>query len=407
MRAEKNMEKTGSQVRKIRDSNQKRILALMLERRALSKSQVAVETLLSVPTVTMNVSRLMEMGLVEEAGVSASQGGRKPMMIRFLPDSRMALGVDFSSNHLTSSGRIRMILVNLDAKIRAEESFEYADFNSVSQIMSHVKLVAERMLAEENIPAERVMGIGFSLPGPVNERKLLLEQAPNLPEGLGMTALNFNRFSPLFPFPIFIENEANAAAYAELILSRVKGTRSMVFLSINRGIGAGIVVGGRVFKGKNKRAGTVGHITMESRGIRCTCGRQDCWEIYAASGALLREYHRVSGRTLKDTQQFHALLEAADAYASEVWEAYLDHLVIGINNIILCLDPQAIVIGGELSGFGDRLLAPLRAKIFMQNPFYKDGDLEIVLSGLKADASIVGVALTPFHALFHQGAKVI
>jgi glucokinase len=146
---------------------------------------------------------------------------------------------------------------------------------------------------------------------------------------------------------------------------------------------------------------------MESRGIRCTCGRHDCWEIYAASGALIREYRRVSGRKLKDTQQFQALLEAADAGAAEVWEAYLDHLVIGINNIILSLDPQAIVIGGELSGFGDRLIEPLRARIYMQNPFYKDGDLEIVLSGLKAEASIVGVALMPFHALFHQGAKVI
>ncbi|MEI6874023.1 MAG: ROK family transcriptional regulator [Spirochaetota bacterium] len=407
MSAEKNVERNDSQVRKIRDSNQKRILGLMLERRELSKSQIAAETLLSVPTVTMNVSRLMELGLVEEAGVSASQGGRKPMMIRFIPDSRLAFGVDFSSNHLTSSGLIRMILVNLDAKIRAEESFEYADFSSVSQIMSHVKKVAERMLAAEEVPVERIMGIGFSLPGPVNERKLLLEQAPNLPEDLGMKALNFKRFGSLFPFPIFIENEANAAAYAELILGRVKGTRSMVFLSINRGIGAGIVVGGRVFKGKNKRAGTVGHITVESRGIRCTCGRHDCWEIYAASGALLREYRRVSGRKLKDTQQFHSLLEASDAEAAEVWEAYLDHLVIGINNLILSLDPQAIVIGGEVSGFGDRLLEPLRAKIYAQNPFYKDGDLEIVLSGLKADASIVGVALMPFHALLHQGAKVI
>ena len=401
------MEKNGSPVRKIRDSNQKRILSLMLERRELSKSQIAVETLLSVPTVTMNVSRLMEMGLVEEAGVSASQGGRKPMMIRFLPDSRLAFGVDFSSNHLTSSGLIRVILVNLDAKIRAEESFEYADFSSVSQIMSHVKKVTERMLAVQGVSAELVMGIGFSLPGPVNEKKLVLEQAPNLPEGLGMKSLNFKRFNPLFPFPIFLENEANAAAYAELIMGRVKGTRSMVFLSINRGIGAGIVVGGRVFKGNNKRAGTVGHITIESRGIRCTCGRRDCWEIYAASGALIREYRRVSGRMLKDTQQFHALLEASDAGAAEVWEAYLDHLAIGINNIILSLDPQAIVIGGEVSGFGDRLLGPLRARIYEQNPFHKEGDLEIVLSGLKADASIIGVALIPFHALLHQGAKVI
>jgi len=401
------MKKSGTSVHWIRDSNQKKILALLREKRELSKQEIAEETSLSIPTVTMNVSRLLDLGLVEEAGVSASRGGRKPMIIRFLPDSRYAFGVDFSSNHLTSSNLIRVILVNLAAEIKAESTFEYQDFPSVSQIIAQVKKVAEKILSERRIPRQMVMGIGFSLPGTVNERKLLLEQAPNLPPGLGMNALDFRKFRTLFPFPIFIENEANAAAYAELLLGAARGKRSLVFLSINRGIGAGIVVGGRVFKGNNKRAGTVGHITMETQGIRCTCGRRDCWEIYAASGALIRNYRRISGKELKDTQQFSSLLEAGDSAALEVWEAYLEHLAIGINNIILSLDPHSLIIGGEISSFGDRLLEPLRAKVFAQNPFFTSDDLEIVLSRLKADASILGVALLPFHGLLHQGAKVI
>jgi predicted NBD/HSP70 family sugar kinase len=401
------MPKNGSSVQRIKDTNQKKILTLLMEKRELSKQEIAKETSLSIPTVTMNVSRLLELGLVEEAGVSASTGGRKPMIIRFLPNSRYAFGVDFSSNHLTSSSLIRVILVNLDAEILAEASFEYGDFSSVSQIIAHVKKVAEKILAERGIPQTLVMGIGFSLPGTVNERKLILEQAPNLPPDLGMNALDFSRFKRLFPFPIFIENEANAAAYAELLLGVARRKRSLVFLSINRGIGAGIVVGGHVFKGNNKRAGTVGHITVESQGVRCTCGRRDCWEIYAASGALIRNYRQVSGKKLRDTQQFQSLLESADTVALKVWDAYLDHLTIGINNIILSLDPQYIIIGGEISGFGDRLLEPLRAKVFAQNTFYKSDDLEIVLSKLDGDASILGVALLPFHRLLHQGAKVI
>jgi predicted NBD/HSP70 family sugar kinase len=151
----------------------------------------------------------------------------------------------------------------------------------------------------------------------------------------------------------------------------------------------------------------VGHITMESQGIRCTCGRKDCWEIYAASGALIRNYRRVSGKKLRDTQQFRVLLEGADAVAVKVWDEYLEHLAIGINNIILSLDPHSIIIGGEISGFGDLLLEPLRAKVFAQNTFYESHDLEIVLSRLRGDASILGVALLPFHGLLHQGAKVI
>jgi predicted NBD/HSP70 family sugar kinase len=401
------MEKTGTSVQSIRDSNQKKILGLLREKRELSKQEIARQTSLSIPTVTMNVSRLLKLGLVEEAGVSASRGGRKPMIIRFLPDSRYAVGVDFSSNHLTSSNLIRVILVNLAAEIKAESAFEYRRFSSVSQIMAKVKKVVEKMLADQRIARRLVMGIGFSLPGTVNERKLILEQAPNLPPNLGMNALDFGRFRTLFPFPILIENEANAAAYAELLLGAARGKRSLVFLSINRGIGAGIVVGGRVFKGANKRAGTVGHITIESQGVRCTCGRRDCWEIYAASGALIRNYRRISGTRLKDTQQFRSLLESGDRVAVEVWETYLEHLTIGINNIILSLDPHSLILGGEISSFGDRLLEPLRARVLAQNPFSARDDLEIVLSQFKGDASILGVALLPFHGLLYKGAKVI
>jgi predicted NBD/HSP70 family sugar kinase len=401
------MRKSASSVQGIRDANQKKILALLLEKRELSKQEIARQISLSIPTVTANVSRLVELGLAVEAGVSVSTGGRKPMIIRFLPDSRYAFGVDFSSNHLTSSNLVRVILVNLDAQIRAESSFEYGEFSSVGQIIAHVKKLAEKTLAERRIPRSLVMGIGFSLPGTVNERKLLLEQAPNLPPDLGMNALDFRKFQALFPFPILVENEANASAYAELVLGGARRKRSLVFLSINRGIGACIVISGHVFKGNNKRAGTVGHITMESKGIRCTCGRKDCWEIYAASGALIRNYRRVSGKKLRDTQQFHRLLEDADPTAAKVWDEYLDHLAIGINNIILSLDPHSIIIGGEISRFADRLLEPLRAKVFAQNTFYRDDDLEIALSRLGGDASILGVALLPFHGLLHQGAKVI
>lgn len=402
------MEKSGNSLQRIRDSNQKKILGLLRERGQLSKQDLARQTALSIPTVTMNVSRLLKLGLAEEAGVSASRGGRKPMIIRFLPDSRYAFGVDFSSNHLTSSGVIRVVLVNLLAQIKAEVAFEYGDFSSVGQIMTHVKKVTEQILSERRIPRERVLGIGFSVPGTVDEKRLVLEQAPNLSPSLGMNALDFNRFRSLFPFPIFIENEANAAAYAELLLGAARDKRSLVFLSINRGIGAGIVVGGRVFKGANKRAGTVGHITMESQGIRCTCGRRDCWELYAASGALIRNYRRVSGgKKVRDTQQFRALLEGGDAAAAEVWDAYLGYLAIGINNLILSLDPHLIILGGEVSAFGEKHFQPLHARVLEQNPFARSEDLEIVLSRLSGDASVLGVALLPFHGLLQPGAKVI
>jgi len=107
---------------KIRDANNRKILHLLMKERELSKQEMAKLAGLSVPTVTSIVTHLIKEGIVEEAGVAESTGGRKPMITRFLPESRYAFGVDFSSNHLTSSNKIRVILINFDAVIKAIEN---------------------------------------------------------------------------------------------------------------------------------------------------------------------------------------------------------------------------------------------------------------------------------------------
>ena len=227
---------------RIRDANYRQILHALMRRREMSKQEMAKETGLSVPTVTVCVARMLQQGVAEEAGVSVSTGGRKPMLIRFLPHSRFAFGVDFSSNHLTSSSKIRVILIDFDVKIRKEVSFDYEDFKTIDEIMHHVRGITERIVEELQIPLDRILGIGFSLPGTVNERKKVLEFAPNLSPDLGMNNLHFKRYESFFPFPLFVENEANAAAFAELLYGVAKRQRNLVYLSVNRGIGAGIVI---------------------------------------------------------------------------------------------------------------------------------------------------------------------
>jgi predicted NBD/HSP70 family sugar kinase len=392
---------------RIRDANYRQILHALMRRREMSKQQMAKETGLSVPTVTVCVARMLQQGVAEEAGVSVSTGGRKPMLIRFLPHSRFAFGVDFSSNHLTSSSKIRVILIDFDVKIRKEVAFDYEDFRTIDEIMHHVRGITERIVEELQIPLDRILGIGFSLPGTVNERKKVLEFAPNLSPDLGMNNLHFKRYESFFPFPLFVENEANAAAFAELLHGVAKRQRNLVYLSVNRGIGAGIVIRGHVYKGNKKRAGEIGHITVDTKGIKCTCGRKDCWEIYAASGALIRNYNQQSDKKLKASKEFLQVLEKSDPLALRIWDAYLDHLATGINNVILCFDPHYLVIGGEISEFGDRLLDPLKTRLFLQNPYYKDSDLQILISSFGENASVIGVALLPFQKLYYGENKII
>jgi predicted NBD/HSP70 family sugar kinase len=392
---------------KIKDSNNRRILHLLMRREELSKQQIARETGISVPTVTNNVARLIEEGIMEEAGVSESTGGRKPMMIRFVPDARYAFGVDFASNHLTSSNQVSVAMINLKASIRAEQSFDYQRFGNVDRIMSHLGDLTREMTREQRVDPARVLGIGISLPGTVNERRKVLEMAPNLLPELGMQDLHFRPYERLFPFPLFVENEANASAFAELVLGIAQDKRNLVYLSVNRGIGAGIVVRGHLYKGNKKRAGEVGHITVDSRGTRCTCGMNDCWELYAASGALIRNYNARASGAITDTREFLTRLRGGDSLCREIWERYLDDLSVGVSSLLLCYDPHYLVIGGEISMFGELLLEPLKRRVFSRNRFYKADDLEILLSTLKERAAILGAGLLPFQKLFYGDNKVI
>ncbi|NOY09701.1 MAG: ROK family transcriptional regulator [Spirochaetes bacterium] len=392
---------------KIKYANNRRILHLLIKRRELSKQEISRITRISITTVAGNINRLIEDNLAEEAGVADSTGGRKPMIIRFLPDARYAFGVDFASNHLTASNKIKVVLINLDAEVRDQEIFDYNKFSSINEIMYYLKDLTKDITERNNIRVKNILGIGFALPGPVNENKKILELAPNLAASLGMKNVNFKNYENLFPFPIFVENEANAASYGELMLGTAQHKHNLVYLSINRGIGAGLIVRGHIYKGNNRRAGEVGHMTVASNGVLCTCGRKDCWEIYAASGALIRKFNKQSERKITDTKQFLEKLKSRNPDAVEIWDKYLDYLALGINNIILSFDPHYIIIGGEISEFNSMLIEPLQERIFKNNSFYGRSDLQILLSHLRKDASLIGAALLPFQKLFYGNNKII
>jgi predicted NBD/HSP70 family sugar kinase len=191
------------------------------------------------------------------------------------------------------------------------------------------------------------------------------------------------------------------------VLGIAQEKRNLLYLSVNRGIAAGIVVRGRIYKGKKNRAGAVGHMTVDSKGVRCTCGMSDCWELYAASGALIRNYNRSATARISDTHEFLARLRSSDPVSLEVWEQYLDYLALGISNLMLCYDPHYVVIGGEISQFDELLLEPLKRKVFARNKFYKTDDLEILVSTLKENAAILGAALMPYQTLFHGRSRFI
>ncbi len=260
------------------------------------------------------------------------------------------------------------------------------------------------MLSEQNISVSAISSAGIGCAGLTDNKNGVILYASNL--GIKNVKIT-EMFEKELGIPFKLENDANAAAYGEYIKSGQR-SESFIFITFGTGIGGGIILNGSIYRGFNGTGAEFGHTTLYREGLKCVCGRQGCWEMYASAGALIRqtedmikahpesnlakiahEQGGVSGMT--------AFLSAksGDEYGKEVVRQYIQYVSEGIMNIINIFQPQTIVLGGGISNEGDYFLNPIREYI---KKYSAAGDLpqtDIRIATLFNDAGIIGAALTP------------
>ena len=210
---------------------------------------------------------------------------------------------------------------------------------------------------------------------------------------------------------MFVENDANAAAWGEAVAGAARGTHNSVMITLGTGVGGGIIIDDKVYSGFNYAGAELGHIVIVTDGEPCGCGRHGCWEAYSSATALIRMTARaldaaradgrqtlmedmvakagkVSGRTAFDA------MRAGDAVATEVVNTYLHYLAQGLSNIINIFQPEVLSIGGGISNEGDSLLETLvpliRAEVYGHGVV---PDTRICIAELKNNAGIIGGAV--------------
>ncbi|MFC5465330.1 ROK family transcriptional regulator [Lederbergia graminis] len=373
--------------------NRDKVLATLFEHRQLTKLDISRITNLSIPTVTSNITSLIELGIVDEAGVANSTGGRKPKIVRLLPNSRFSIGVEITPT------KVKLVIINLFCEIQLRKEFSLDELKTTSgfhRAMIKMADVVQEMIKELHIQSQCIMGIGISVPGTVNREQFVLELAPNL--GLKQFSLQF--LKDMFPFPLYIENEANAGAFGELMLDKQASDEHTVYVSITEGIGTSIISKDGFYKGNKERAGEFGHMHTGNSERVCSCGRTGCWELFSSETALLNLYKEQTGVEQPKLAEIMERHIAKDEDAQIVVKQYLQNIALGIQNILLAIDPKQIIIGGELAKYSDQLIIELRKFIFSQAVFHNEQDVDINFSSLYTDSSILGAAITPYKQLF-------
>ena len=314
------------------------------------------------------------------------------------------IGIDLGGTNIAAG------IVNDSFEIVCKASIPTGADRPAAEIAADMAAICHTVCEKAGISPSEIASVGIASPGIANHDTGVIEYCCNIP--------SFNQFNVCeavkagFPAPhVFVENDANAAAWGEAIAGAAKGTSSSVMITLGTGVGGGIIIDGKVISGFNYAGAELGHIVIEVGGVQCGCGRKGCWEAYSSATALIRmtaeklseceaagrktvmadlvaAAGKVSGRTAFEAKRM------GDEAGAEVVDKYVYYLVQGLANIINIFQPEVLSIGGGVSGEGDYLLdmlvPMLRTEAYGQG-IVKGTDIRIAALG--NDAGIIGGAV--------------
>jgi len=342
----------------LRRLNRLRVIGALRGEGQISRAEIARRTGLARSTVSSLVAELQQDGLVveraETGAAHGTQGGRPPILLRFEAAAGAAVGIDFGHSHL------RVAVSDLAATILAERRMALdTDHDAQAGLDLAATLVAEA-IAAAGVRRGAVIGAGMGLPAPIEPGAGSVGSAAILPGWIGMTAAAELRRR--LGFPVLIDNDANLGALAEAAFGAGKDCGDLIYLKVSSGVGAGLVLDGRLYRGASGLAGELGHVLVEPEGIVCRCGNRGCLETVAGSGVLVDRLRRSLGERLTVATMLEAV-RAGDADAVRAVRGAGRALGQVVATVLNVLNPELIVIGGDLAGAGDVLLDAVREPI--------------------------------------------
>jgi predicted NBD/HSP70 family sugar kinase/biotin operon repressor len=374
----------------LRESNRLRVIQALQILGVTSRADVARRTGLSRSTVSTIVAALQAEGIVVDRdadGRAAAGGGRPPAPIALYPAAGLAIGVDFGKRHLA------VALADLSHELLAEEWREMPDDYEAATGMGQAAELVELVLDSAGAARERVLGVGMGLPGPVH-RSGVVGSSAILPGWAGTHAAE--RMSDLLGMDVWLRNDANLGALAEATWGAGRGASAVVYLKLATGIGAGIVIDGRMFGGAGGTAGEIGHTSIQETGDICRCGSRGCLETYASCAAIAGLLSRSLGEPLGPDDVMQRAVDGDPGCRRALADAGR-HIGAAVADLCNLINPERIIVGGSMAVAGDVLLDPLREAVGLRAIPSAAEDVEIVPGELGERAELLGAVALVLH----------
>lgn len=313
----------------------------------------------------------------------------------------MYLGIDFGGINIAIG------LVDEKGKILFKDSVPTGRLRQADEIIADMAALCKSVTERAGYKMSDVKAIGIGSPGTPDIKEKRIVYANNI---ANFTNVYIEKeLQKYFPnMPVYLENDANAAAFGEIVAGAAKNLKTAVIITLGTGIGGGVIIDNKIYAGFNHAGAEIGHIVINFEGEMCSCGRRGCFEAYASATALIEQTKRkmreapeslmheiaksedeVNGRTPFDAAA------RGDKAAKEVIDQYIEYLGIGISDVVNIFQPEAVVLSGGISKQGENLLVPLR-KYVSEHTYGAGMGIpvpQIIQAELGNDAGIVGAAM--------------
>jgi len=367
---------------KIKETNRKKIIKLLLEKNEIAKLDISRKLDISITTVSTNITELKNEGIVEDVRSLESTGGRKAIAIKLNENCRYSIGVALTPNH------IKISLVNLKKSIIENMRIRHKNIG-IENIITLLGENIESIMEKYDISSENLLGIGISLQGTVDFKTGIVKYCYLL----GIKDFNLKERFEYLNVPIYVDNEANLSAYYEF-LNRKDILKNLLYISITDGLGLGIIINGKIYRGDNNSSGEMGHMKITMNGKKCKCGAKGCLEAYTSMNCLIDNYNEMSNYNISDIDEFKEKYFKDDDFAKRIFDKYLKILSLGISNLIMVLDPNTVILGGDINKLLKDKLDVLKKYIYKDNLFTDENSCAVSVASIE-ESYLLGAAMMP------------
>jgi len=370
-----------------------KIIRLLFLNKALTNPEINKQIGLSTPKIISLLNELKNEGLVEEIGQADSSGGRRPVLYGLKKDALYVVGITINLFRTT------IFIFNGKNEPVCDPVIKEISITKGISIIDEVVFCTNELITQQKIDREKIVGVGIEIPGLVDYE-----------QGISYTHLKTEQpllqvFEKKFGLPVVIENDAKARTYAELKFGAAKDHKNVLILELDWGIGLGMVLNGKLYRGKNSLAGEFGHLPMTDNGILCACGKQGCLETIASGTAIARMAREgiKGGKSSLLTSLVNEDLDkiepktvvqaanAGDQYSITILTNVGQWLGKSISYLIQIFNPELIVLSGRVSNAGQYILTPIQQAINIYcNPDLSK-EVKIQVTNLDKYAGVHGV----------------